>query len=120
MPTPLPVIPGMPAQFAGLQLPTGEELYNFLMKDIDTDLLTDQLALLDEKYKNETPEQAAERAKRYEKSFAEYETRLAAYMGELNAKVHEYQHAAMKSAEHEERVEETNALGNLEKQIGAA
>jgi hypothetical protein len=112
------VIQGVPAGLVDLKIPTGEELYNFLMKDIEPDLLTSQLPLLDERYKNESPEAAAARAARYEKAFAEYEKRLSAYMAELNAKVREYQRTAMQSIEHEERAEEEQKLSGLEQQMG--
>lgn len=109
---------GLPPALADVKIPTGEELYNFLMKDIEADLLTDQLPLLDEKYKSETPDQAAARAQRYDKAFAEYEKRLAAYMAELNAKVREYQRTAMQSIEGQERAEEEKKLDGLEQQMG--
>ena len=97
-----------------LQIPTGDQLYNMLMSKIEMDLTTDQLALLDEKYKGEAPEQAQERAARYEKAFAEYDKQLAAYLATLETKVHQYQTTARKSLEHEERTKEEQELGGLE------
>ena len=97
-----------------LAIPTGDQLYNMLMSKIEPDLTTDQLPLLDEKYKNETPEQAQVRAQRYEKAFAEYDKQLAAYLATLEAKVHQYQSTARKSLEHEERVKEEQELNTLE------
>lgn len=103
-----------------LTIPTGDELYNLLMSAIEPDLTTDQLPLLDEKYKSETPEQAKARADRYEKAFAEYDKQLDAYLAKLEAKVHQYQSAARKSVEKEERVKEEKELSGLEDAIKAA
>ena len=100
-----------------IAIPTGDQLYNMLMSKIEVDLTTDQLPLLDEKYKNETPEQAQVRAQRYEKAFAEYDKQLAAYLAGLEAKVREYQTTARKSVEHEERVHEEEQLTGIEQEI---
>lgn len=104
---------------AGLTIPTGDQLYNTLMARIEPDLTTDQLPLLDEKYKNETPEQAQARASRYEKAFAEYDRQLREYLTELEAKVRQYQASARKSLEHEDRQKEEQDLSGLEQAIGA-
>lgn len=101
-------------------IPTGDQLYNMLMSKIEPDLTTDQLPLLDEKYKNETPEQAQVRAQRYEKAFAEYDKQLAAYLAGLEAKVREYQTTARKSVEHEERAHEEEQLTGIEQAMGTA
>lgn len=95
-------------------IPTGDELYNLLMSKIEPDLTTDQLPLLDAKYKGETPEQAQARAERYEKAFAQYDKELAQYIATLKAKIKTYQHTAMQSLEHEEKVKEEQELSGLE------
>jgi Skp family chaperone for outer membrane proteins len=102
-----------------IQIPTGDELYNQLMSGIEKDLTTDQLPLLDEKYKNETPDQAEARAARYEKAFAEYDKQLAAYLAQLEAKVRSYQNAARKSLEHEEHEKDEKELSGLEQAISS-
>lgn len=102
------------AATADIVIPTGDQLYNMLMAKIEVDLMTDQLPLLDEKYKNETPEQAQVRAVRYEKAFAEYDKRLNAYLAALEAEVREHQSTARKSLEHEERTREEQKLDTLE------
>lgn len=102
---------------AALIIPTGEELYNMLMGKIEPDLVTGQLALLDAKYANETPEQAKARALRYEQAFAEYQKQLTVYLSGLKGKVHEFQATARQSLEHEAREKEGDAIGSLEEQI---
>ena len=101
------------------KIPEGNELYNQLMSKIEPDLMTDQLPLLDEKYKGETPEAAKIRSDRYEKAFAEYDKQLASYLGALGGKVREYQTTARKSVEHEERVKEEQQLTGIEQQMDA-
>lgn len=100
-------------------IPTGDQLYNMLMSKIEPDLTTDQLPLLDKKYKNEMPDQAQIRAQRYEQAFAEYDKQLAAYLATLEAKVREYQSAALKSVEHEDRAKEERQLSGIEQAMGA-
>ena len=100
-----------------IQIPTGEELYNMLMRKIEPDLATDQLPLPDAKYASETPDQTKARAERYEKAFAEYEKQLAAYLSSLKGKVHEFQTTARQSLEHEAKEKEEQDLGSLEQQI---
>ncbi len=97
-----------------IQIPTGDELYNILMKGIEPDLTTDQLPLLDGKYKDENPEEATIRAERYQKAFAEYDRQLSAYLAKLKTKLHTFQSTARESLEHEERTKEEEALSGLE------
>lgn len=61
-------------------IPTGEEIYDMIMSKIEVELTTSQLPLLKEKYKDETPEQAAARAARYQKAFEEYDRQYAEYV----------------------------------------
>lgn len=111
-----------PTSIAGqnsLFVPTGDELYDMLMRSIEPDLTTDQIPLLDDKYKNETPEAAAVRAGRYQKAFAEYDRRLSAYLAKLWSKAREYHSAARDSLESDERTREERTLSGLEGAIGA-
>lgn len=101
------------------RIPTGDELYDMLMKSIEPELTADQIPLLDEKYKNETPKVAAIRAERYQKAFAEYDRRLSAYLAKLWSKAREYHSAARDSLESDERTREERTLSGLEGAIGA-
>lgn len=98
-------------------IPTGEELYNALMSKIEPDLVTSVLPTLDAKYKGESKEDAAARAKRYEAAFAEYEKQLKAYVAGLQGQVHQYKRAAIQSAEKDERTKEGTELNSLEQAI---
>lgn len=112
-----------PASIAGQNstlIPTGDKLYDMLMRSIEPDLMTGQIPLLDAKYKNETPGEAAVRAERYKKAFAEYDLQLSAYLAKLHAKAREYQSTARNSIEKDERTKERRALSDIESAIGAA
>ncbi len=102
-----------------MRIPTGDELYSMLMGRIEPDLTVDQLPLLDEKYKDETPEQAKARSVRYEKAFAEYDRQLADYLAKLQAKVRGYQSTARKSLENADRSKESRGLSTLEQTISS-
>ena len=102
------------------KIPEGNELYDLLMAKIESDLTTTQLPHLDEKYKDETPNQAKARSERYEKAFAEYDRQLAEYLAELQAKVRSYQCTARTSMEHDDRAKEKQELSTLEQSMGAA
>ncbi len=95
-------------------LTNGEAMYNMLMMQIEPDLVTSSLPVLNDKYKNETPEQSAARAKRYEAAFAEYEKRLSEYLGNLQQKTHEYRRTALQSAEQDEKDKDNQKLHSLE------
>ncbi len=103
--------------FMGLHIPSGDELYNSLMQKIEPELTTDQLPQLEARYKQETADQSKERARRYEKAFAEYDRQLEEYMSGLRTKLHAHQRIAMSSAELGARAEEEDALTAIESSI---
>ncbi|MBI3618903.1 hypothetical protein HY213_02600 [Candidatus Peregrinibacteria bacterium] len=107
-----------PSQTATPQPPnipaSGKELYNELMGKIEPELVTDQIPLLAEKYKNETHDQAAARAERYNKAYAAYEAAYAAYMQQLSSEVSSYRRNAFGSVEEKDRQKETAVLDDLE------
>ncbi|MDB4978270.1 MAG: hypothetical protein JWM56_456 [Candidatus Peribacteria bacterium] len=111
--TPIEQEPAAPA------IPTGDEVYALLMGKIEPELMPDQIETLKEKYKDETPEQAAARSERYDKAFAEYDAQYLAYMAALETKVKVYQRDAIGSVEKEDRRTEDSELTNLEAVISS-
>src|SRR5205814_1812909 len=69
----------------------GQEVYDMLMGQIERDLVTAQLPLLKETYKDETPEQSKARAERYNRAFAEYDKQYAAYIKQQEQQLQGYQ-----------------------------
>ena len=58
------------------ELAQGDELYNSVMKDLNTDLLTTNTENIDEKREGESDEDFALRMERYKNDFEECERRL--------------------------------------------
>lgn len=86
----MPVIPAMQG---------GEEIYNRIMREIEPELTTDQIPLMEEKYKDETEEQRGVRAERYQKALDEYEKRYQAYALEEESKLHAFARGSIGFAE---------------------
>ncbi len=105
--------------FSAASIPSGEELYNKLMAGIEPELLTQNLPTLEEKYKNESPEDAKARAAKYDKAFAEYEKQLAAYMSGMQRQVTTYKRTALQSAEAEDRTRDRATLQSLETEFSS-
>ncbi|MFH0770046.1 MAG: hypothetical protein V1926_01575 [Candidatus Peregrinibacteria bacterium] len=69
---------------------SGKELYDFIMRQIEPELTSDQSPLLNEKYKNETPHQLQERGRRYIKAFDQFNRELQKYREETNGTIAQY------------------------------
>ena len=100
-------------------IPDPSDLYDQIMQPIEPELTRAGLQTLSIKYKGEKPQEAAARADRYNKAFAEYDKRFAAYMTELNGKVVSYQHAARTSTETKDRADEEQELSTLQTQMAS-
>lgn len=95
-------------------MPSGEEIYDSIMAEIEPELTTPQLPLLKEKYKDETAEQAKARAERYQKAFKLYDSIYQNFVIEVDTKAREYRRSALQSAEREESAKEAASLSGLE------
>lgn len=100
-----------------VQLPTGAEIYDGLMADIEPDLVSDAIPLIDAKYAGETPEQTAERLARYNAAYAEYDRQFTQWADEMEVLVNAYRKDALKLEEQDSKVQENAELGNLEAQF---
>ena len=115
MPTnPTSNLPAMPPVL------TGDEIYNSLMGQIEPELLIAVMPTLEEKYKNEMPEQAKERAARYQKAFDAYDQKFEEYKRNWQEQWGKYKRQAMRGAEEKNRTEETNDLSAVEAAITQA
>lgn len=99
---------------------TGQEIYDLLMAGIEPELITSALPYLEEKYKDETPEQAQERAARYEKAFAEYAKQLGDYMAGMKSGLRKVHLGVMSGFESFDRADDEKLLQSLEQSILAA
>lgn len=98
----------------GITIPTGQEIYDYLMAKIEPELVTSAIPTLDEKYKGETPEEKTERKQRYKVSFEKYHKAFDEWLAELKAKVDEARKNVLRAAEKETRGEEVKLLEELE------
>ena len=98
-------------------VPTGKEVYDKFMVNIEPELVTDVIPLLAEKYKNETPAEHTDRMKRYENAYAEYDRRAEEWLGKLHKLVRSSRQEALAIAEQKSRQEESPLLTKIESQL---
>ena len=101
-------------------LPEGEEFYDALMAQIEPELVSSQLPLLEARYAGETEEQKALRQARYDAAFEEFDRRAAEEMAGLEHDVHQYKVTSMREAEAASREQEATDMSLLESFILAA
>ncbi len=115
----------LPNPLAGLPMdpktgqPSGEQIYDMLMAKIDPELLSASLPTLEEKYKNETPEQKKARGERYKLAFEQYDAAYQEYMRGIAQGVHSFQHSAMASVESDDKAREQADLQSLDSAISS-
>jgi hypothetical protein len=100
-----------------LRIPSGAEVYDALMSRIEPDLVSSNIPLLDEKYKNESEAGRAERYKRYSIAFERVKKEFAKWHKELHGAIAVFYKNAMKTAESHAKNEEVHALSSLEQQL---
>lgn len=106
--------------FPTLTLPTGRELYDVIMAQIEPELTSKQLPTLPQKYATETPDEAQERQARYDRAFAEYGKRFATFSEQLSGQVHAFQHIAVSAAEMSTKADEADGLAAITASIASA
>lgn len=101
-------------------LPQGEEFYDALMAQIEPELTSTELPLLEARYAGETPEHKEARQARYDAAFEEFDRRSAIEMAKLEQDVHAYKVSSMREMEQASRAQETSDIQGLESSILAA
>ena len=96
---------------------SGEEVYELIMGKIEPELTESQRPNLDEKYKNEMPEDNKTRLARYQKAFEQYDIDYKAYMEALEDSVRRYQTALRKDVEHDATLDDEVGLTSIESQL---
>lgn len=90
------------------------DLYDTLMIEIEPDLLLENLSTLDAKYEGETPEQKAERMKRYEAAYAKFDAEFAKFMNDVNEEVRVSRRTALQAKEAAAKQSDQPLLSSLE------
>lgn len=107
----------MPAQSltfpAPPKLPSGREIYDWIMGQIEPELMSSALTLLKQKYTNETSEKKEARRIRYNQAFAKYYEMYQAYIEDMHARIRRYHREAMRSLEEHDRQREEQSLNDL-------
>lgn len=100
-------------------LSSGEQIYDYIMNGIEPDLVSSAVGTLEEKYKNETPEQKEQRKERYDNAYAEYEKRYKQYRDTREQAMRLHKNKVMKSFEEEDREHDANGMQSIEQQISS-
>ncbi len=98
-------------------VPTAQELFDVLMKDIEPELTSEGQKRLAEKYANETLPEYAARRQRYELAFAQYDAAYEEYMDRLQTQVERYRRHSFEEVEMEDRQEEETEMKKLDHMI---
>ena len=99
------------------RIPTGQELYDLIMGQIEPDLTTENVKQLSRLYKDETSEQLTQRRKRYDVAVERYKQAYDEYVATLRAQVERYKRQAFDHAEIQDRGVENGFLGALHQSI---
>jgi hypothetical protein len=102
-----------------LALPTPEETYDAIMGQIDPELTTSKLPLLDEKYKTETQEQTLARKEKYVRSFQAYDEKFREYRREIEQRSQSYQRSVMAANESLQRGSESAQMSAIETEFSS-
>ena len=103
--------------FTPIKILEGQELYDQIMGQIEPELTSASIPLLEEKYRDETSEEAELRRQRYNKAYEEYDRQYAGFLSQKEVEFQAHKRQAIASIEKEDRKEEEAQLGDLESAI---
>ncbi len=95
-------------------------MYDQIMGEIEPDLLTTQIPLLDEKYKNETPEQKKNRMAAYAQAFKIFDEAFKGMAGEMYGEIEKLKHAAQESRTSAEEKQRSDDVSSAEDQLSSS
>ena len=109
------------AQGSGIPAPPviegGDEVYNKIMGEIEPDLTTDQLPLMDEKYKNESEEDRKARMKRYAEAAKTFKVKYEEFKSNQEGGLKRFKRGAMGAIEEKSSNSDMNEMALLESAI---
>lgn len=98
-------------------LPSGVEIYDAIMREIEPDLVTSAIAGLTAKYANETAEEKQERLDRYRSAYETYDEIYADWLKKFKEQVSEFKKNAFATAQARSAEEDAKAMASLEESI---
>lgn len=101
-------------------LPTGEHVYDTIMRRIEPELVLSNLDSLDTPYAGETDTDRSRRYKRYAKAFAQYREQYGVWVQSLKNAAQVYKKAVLRATEKVNGVREDSELESLTHQMLAA
>lgn len=101
----------------GVHIPSGKEVYDSIMGNIEPELMTDNLGTLDEPYANESAEDRKTRYERYTQAFAEYRKQFTEWAGNLRQAVKTFRRSVITASETKSRADDEIAIAALEAQM---
>lgn len=99
---------------------SGAEIYNGIMREIESELTTAVLPTLKEKYSTETPEEHKARIEKYQKAFVEYDKRYQLYVQEQEACVRSLKMRAVHFVEQKANSDDRDKLQSMESTFSAS
>ncbi len=100
-------------------LMTGTEVYDALMEDIESELTSENVKKLDQKYRDESIIERTARMQKYERAFALYEKRKVKYLNAFHNGVTEYKRDMRERSEEEDRAKEAAMMTALEQSLSS-
>lgn len=110
----MPILPPDPPAGQAPHIPTGQELFDVIMGNIEPELTSEGSKKLDQKYQNETTEELMARKKRYDLAFERYDQAYEGYIATLQAQMERFRKQSFVSAEMEDRQVEGNLLEKIQ------
>ncbi|MDD5054940.1 MAG: hypothetical protein PHZ00_01590 [Candidatus Peribacteraceae bacterium] len=101
----------------GVQIPSGKEVYDSIMGNIEPELVTENLTTLDEPYADESAEDRKARYQRYTEAFAEYRKQFTQWAGNLRQAVKTFRRSVVTASETKSRADDEIAIAALEAQM---
>jgi protoporphyrinogen oxidase len=98
-------------------IPTGNDIYNAIMAQIEPELLSENLASLEQKYTGESSEERAARMERYKYAFVQYDEAYSAWMHNVQVAVQAKRADALHKAEVKVGAKDQAVLSRLEEEF---
>jgi hypothetical protein len=103
-----------------LRFPSGQEIYDALMGQIEPELVSGNLNHLDDRHPGETPEQRRARYRRYDECYAAYDRTFNAWKEKVSTAMSAYRKIVLGKAQQKASVEDAAKLDTIDSQMKAA